>query len=80
MSNATGKNDSVKSNPGTCMYPLTKIFNFRRINPSAYSLFLSTYLIDPGFMTLGFMMLLFFGIHAFLDRKSFTSEIMDIFH
>ena len=40
LSDTTGENDSVKSNPGTYMYPLTTFNGFRRINLSGSSLLL----------------------------------------
>ena len=80
MSDVTGENDSVKSTPGTCMYPLTKFIDFRRIKPSASYLLLNTHLTDTGFIPLDFTTLLLFGIQAFLDKQLFTSDIADIFH
>ena len=69
MSGATDNNDSVKSTPGTCMYHLTTLINFRRIIPSDSSLLLNTHLTGTGFMPLAFTMLIFVEIHAFIDRN-----------
>ena len=62
------------------MYPLTMFLNFRRINISGSSLILNNHLTGPPFLPFYFMILLFVVIHAFLDRKLFTSEISDNFH
>ena len=80
MSDATGENDSVKSIPGTCVYPLTTFLNFRLINTSDYFLLLNTHLTGTGFMSLSFTKLLFVGIQAFLYREFFTSDIAGIFN
>ena len=70
----------MKSTTWTCMYPLTTFLDFRRIHLSVSPLLLNTHLTVTGFLPFSFTMLLFVGIHAFLDRKYFTSEITDIFH
>ena len=41
---AIGDNESVKSVPGTCIYPLTKFLDFWKNNPSWSSLILNTHL------------------------------------
>ena len=69
MSNATGENDSVKYTPWTCVYPLTKFLDFRRIKPSASSLLLNTHLTGTGFLPLAFMAFLFFS-----ESRSFLIE------
>ena len=76
---AIGDNDSVKSIPGTCMYPLTKFLDFWKNNPSWSSLILNTHLKGTGFLILVFTTLLFVIIPAFLDRKLLSSEIADIY-
>ena len=73
VSDSNGKNESVKSTSGNCMYPLTTFLYFRRINPSGSSLLLNTHLIGTGFIPLYFKALHFVVIHAFLDRNFFTS-------
>ena len=80
VSDATGYNNSVKSNTGTCMYLLTTFIDFRLINLSASSLLLSSHLIGTRFIPLDFMILLFIGIQAFLERILFTYDIAYIFH
>ena len=80
VSDATGDNDYVKSNPGAFMYPLTTCIDFRRIKPSASSLLLNTHLPGTAFLPLVFTTLHFVQIQAFLDRKPFTSDNADIFH
>ena len=77
---ATVENDSVNSTPGTCMYSLNKLLDFGRINPSVSSSLLNTHLTGTVFLPFAFHMIFLIGIHAFLDRKFFTSEIADIFH
>ena len=72
MSVVTGENDSVKSTHGTCIYPLTKFINFKRIIPWVSSLLLNTHF--------AFTLFLLIRIHDFLDRELLTSEIADMFH
>ena len=69
VSDTTGKNDFVKSTPGTCMYPLTTFLEFRRIYPSAYSLLFNTHLTYDGFIPLAFMAIIFVVIHAFMTEN-----------
>ena len=80
VSDVTVDNESMKSNPGTCKYPLTTFIYFRKINMSGSSLLLKTHFSGTGFIPFAFMTLIFIVIHAFLDRKLFTSEIAEIFH
>ena len=80
VSDATGKNESIKSTPGTCIYLLTTFIEFIRINPAGSSLLLNNHLTGTGFITFAFTTVLFVGIRAFIYRKRLTSEISDIFH
>ena len=80
VSDVTGDNEFLKSTPGTCIYPLIKFLYFRRINPQGSSLLLNIYLTGTGFIPFSPMIILLVGIHAFPDRKLFTSEFADICH
>ena len=69
VSYATVDNDSVKSAPGTFVYPFTTFIGFRRIKPSSFSLILKTHLTCAVFLPLSSMVLIFVVIQAFLDRN-----------
>ena len=57
------------------MYPLTTFIYLKHIKPPVSSLLLNTHLTFTVFLSFAFTMLLLVVIHAFLDRKLFTSEI-----
>ena len=80
VSDANCENYSVKSTPGTCMYPLTTFLDFGWINPSGSYLLLNNQFTGTDFLPFAFTTLLFVRIHIFLDRKLLTSEIADIFY
>ena len=75
VSDVTGDNESVKSTPVTCMYPLTTFPEFIWINPSGSSLLLNTHLTGTVFIPFSFAILIFVVINAFIDRKLLTSSI-----
>ena len=80
FSDVNGYNDSMNSTLSNCMHPLTTFLDFRRINPSAFSLLLNTHLAGTRFLHLSFTTPLLVGVQVFLDRKLFTSDIADIYH
>ena len=68
MSIAAGKNDSVSSTPGNCIYPLNEFIDFKRISPSGSYLLLNTHFTGTGFIPFTFTLILLIGIHAFIEK------------
>ena len=80
VSGATGENDYIQFDPGTFIYPLTMLLDFKRIYPSGYSLILNTHFTVTAFLPLDFNYILLIGTQIFLDIKWLISETADIYH